>query len=216
VNQTPPHQFTLLTHRFSEALTGAANLHANQTKKGTTVPYIAHLLGVASIALHYGADEDEAIAALLHDAIEDAPSQLGPSWVRSWIQFRFGARALRIVEGCTDLEASPKPPWLERKAAYVAHLQTETDPSVVLVSAADKLHNSATILHDFRQLGNAVFDRYDKSAGKPGVVGYYRAVTEAFRQIGHHPVLVSELDRVVTELERETGVKGKWPPASHT
>lgn len=205
-----------MTHRFHEALTGAAHLHADQTKNGTTVPYIAHLLGVASIALQHGADEDEAIAALLHDAIEDAPSQLGPSWVRGWIQFRFGARVLRIVEGCTDSDASPAPPWLERKVAYVAHLQSESDPSVVLVSAADKLHNSATILHDFRQLGNAVFDRYDKSAGKPGVVGYYRAVTEAFLRIGHHPSLVSELNRVVTELERETGVKGTWPPLSRT
>ena len=205
----------MLTHRFSDALTGAADLHANQTKKGTTVPYIAHLLGVASIALYYGADEDEAIAALLHDAIEDAPGQLGPSWVRSWIQFRFGARVLHIVEGCTDVDTSPKPLWLERKAAYVAHLHAETDPSVVLVSAADKLHNSTTLLHDFRHIGDAVFDRYDISAVKRGVFRSYRAASEAFRTSGYYPVLMSELDRVVAELERETGVKGEWPPVSN-
>jgi GTP pyrophosphokinase len=202
----------MLTYRFSDALTGAATLHANQTRKGTAVPYIGHLLGVTSIALHYGADEDEAIAALLHDAIEDAPSQLGASWVRSWIQYRFGGRVLHIVEGCTDTDASPKPPWLERKAAYVARVKVEADPSVVLVSAADKLHNTTAILHDVRRLRDAVFDRFDRSVGKRGVVGYYRGVTEAYRETGFHPVLVSELDRVVTELERETGVKGQWPP----
>jgi GTP pyrophosphokinase len=201
----------MLTHRFADAVTGAAELHANQTRKGTAVPYIAHLLGVTSIALHYGADEDEAIAALLHDAIEDAPSQLGASWVRSWIQFRFGGRVLHIVEGCTDTDVLPKPPWLERKAAYVARIKVEADPSVVLVSAADKLHNVTAILHDFRQIGDALFERFDRSVGKRGVVGYYRGAADAYRETEFHSILVSELDRVVTELERETGVKGQWP-----
>ena len=100
-----------LSTRFGEALRGAADLHARQFRKGTTVPYIAHLLGVASIALHQGADEDEAIAALLHDAIEDAPRELGANWVQNWLRFRFGERVLDIVEGCTDADVSPKPSW---------------------------------------------------------------------------------------------------------
>jgi GTP pyrophosphokinase len=99
-----------LSLRFSEALRGAAELHARQVRKGTKIPYIAHLLGVASIALHHGADEDEAIAALLHDAIEDAPVELGPDWVRKWLRFRFGEHVLNIVEGCTDADVKPKPP----------------------------------------------------------------------------------------------------------
>src|SRR5882762_942854 len=107
-----------LSSRFSEALRGAADLHATQFKKGTTIPYIAHLLGVASIALHHGADEDEAIAALLHDAIEDAPRDLGANWVRNWLRFRFGEAVLSIVEGCTDADVSPKPVWRVRKEAY--------------------------------------------------------------------------------------------------
>ena len=103
-----------LSLRFSEALRGAADLHAKQVRKGTTIPYIAHLLSVASIALHYGADEDEAIAALLHDAIEDAPPELGANWVPNWLRFRFGERVLDIVVGCTDADVKPKPPWHAR------------------------------------------------------------------------------------------------------
>jgi GTP pyrophosphokinase len=104
-----------LSLRFSEALRGAAELHATQSKKGTRIPYIAHLLGVASIALQHGADEDEAIGALLHDTIEDAPRGLGANWVRDWLRFKFGQRVLDIVEGCTDADISPKPPWRARK-----------------------------------------------------------------------------------------------------
>ena len=103
-----------MSARFTEALAGAANLHAAQGRKGTDTPYIAHLLGVASIALEYGGDEDVAIAALLHDAIEDAPDALGPGWVRRWMAFRFGPRVLEIVEGCTDTDKDPKPEWVER------------------------------------------------------------------------------------------------------
>ena len=131
-----------LSFRFSEALRGAADLHATQFRKGTTIPYVAHLLGVASIALQDGADEDEAIAALLHDAIEDAPRDLGANWVQNWLRFRFGERVLDIVEGCTDADVSPKPPWRARKEAYVARVRKEP-ASVILVSGADKLTKPA-------------------------------------------------------------------------
>lgn len=204
-------RFSPLTNRFSEALAGAADLHADQSRKGTTIPYIAHLLGVTSIALHYDADEDEAIAALLHDAIEDAPQKLGAQWVRDWIRFRFGERVLRIVEGCTDADVSPKPPWRARKETYIAHIAKGAEPSVVLVSASDKLHNATAILADYRQIGDAVFERFNKTAGKSGVIGYYRGLVTAYRVTGHHLALVSELDRIVSDLERETGVNGVWP-----
>lgn len=204
-------RFSPLTNRFAEALTGAADLHADQPRKGTTIPYIAHLLGVASIALHHGADEDEAIAALLHDSIEDAPKTLGAQWVRHWIAFRFGERVLRIVEGCTDADVSPKPPWRARKETYISHITTDTEPSVILVSASDKLHNAGAILNDFRQFQMAVFDRFNPDAGAIGVIGYYRGLVDAYRGTAHYPQLVTELDRVVSDLERETGVRGVWP-----
>jgi GTP pyrophosphokinase len=128
----------MLSKRFNEALTFAADLHATQTRKGSGVPYIAHLLGVASIALEYGAQEDEAIAALLHDAIEDQ----GGIATREEIRRRFGDTVTAIVEGCTDAHTTPKPPWRERKEAYIAHLH-HASPAVILVSAADKLHGGA-------------------------------------------------------------------------
>jgi GTP pyrophosphokinase len=168
-------------------------------------------LAVTSIALHHGADEDEAIAALLHDAIEDAPAQLGAGWVRAWIRFRFGERVLEIVEGCTDADVSPKPDWRERKEAYIGHITKDTSPSIVLVSASDKLHNAAAILTDLRQLGDVVFKRFNEDAGKAGVVGYYRGLVAAYQATGHHTLLVAELDRTVSDLESETATKGMWP-----
>src|SRR5436190_11178612 len=104
--------------RFSEALVGATRLHASQWRKGTQIPYVSHLLSVAAIALEHGATEDEAIAALLHDAIENAPQELGADWVRKWLRLRFGSTVLDIVEACTVADAPPKPPWLQRQIAY--------------------------------------------------------------------------------------------------
>src|SRR5262249_41201230 len=134
-----------LSSRFREALVFAAELHRDQVRKGTTVPYVAHLLGVAGIVLEHGADEDEAIAALLHDAVED---QGGPP-TREAIRRRFGERVAAIVDGCTDADKTPPPPWRARKEACVAHVR-HASPSVLLVSAADKLHNSRAILNDYR------------------------------------------------------------------
>lgn len=204
-----------LSARFSEALGGAADLHAVQSRKGTAIPYIAHLLGVASIALHHGADEDEAIAALLHDAIEDAPRQLGAEWVRKWLRFRFGERVLGIVEGCTDPDVSPKPPWRKRKQTYIARVRKEP-ASVVLVSAADKLHNAGAVLSDYREIGDRLWKRFNADAGKAGVIGYYRGLAMAYKTTGYYPRLVRELDGVVSEIEREAGHSGVWPLPERT
>jgi GTP pyrophosphokinase len=199
-----------LSSRFSEALRGAADLHARQVRKGTTIPYVAHLLAVASIALHHGADEDEAIGALLHDAIEDAPPDLGAPWVRKWLHFRFGKRVLDIVEGCTDADVKPKPQWRRRKEHYIARLPKQP-ASVVLVSASDKLHNASAILSDYRQIKGRLWKRFNRSAGQAGVIGYYRGLVTAYQATGHHPRLVKELNTVVTQIEAEARCPGIWP-----
>jgi hypothetical protein len=138
-----------LSPRFEDALVFATRLHAVQTRKGTMIPYVAHLLGTASIALEHGAGEEEAIAALLHDAIEDAPGD--PADVKHEIRKRYGQAVLEIVCGCTDTEERPKHPWKPRKQAYIVDL-IGASPSVRLVSGADKLYNAGAILSDCRQI----------------------------------------------------------------
>ena len=182
-----------LSPRFDQALHYAALVHAGQLRKGTGVPYLAHLLGVASIALEYGAGEEEAIGALLHDAVEDA----GGAGRLEDIRQRFGPVVAGIVAGCTDSLAIPRPPWRPRKERYIAHLP-EADASTRLVSAADKLYNTRAILHHYRVHGEAVWQKF--AGGREGTLWYYRAVTNAFRQAGTTD-LVAELDRAVTELE---------------
>jgi (p)ppGpp synthase/HD superfamily hydrolase len=183
----------MLSERFTEALTYATQLHATQIRKGSGVPYIAHLLGVASIALEYGANEDEAIAALLHDAIEDQ----GGAATREEIRRRFGDNVTAIVDGCTDTDTIPKPPWRERKQAYIAHIPTAS-PSVLLVSAADKLHNARSIIQDYRILGESLWERF--AGRKEGTLWYYRALVEVFRQTGAS-LIFEELERVVSQME---------------
>ncbi len=184
----------LLSERFERALTYATRKHATQVRKGTDVPYVAHLLGVASIALTYGADEDEAIAALLHDAIEDQ----GGAETREEIRRLFGERVAGIVDACSDTDVEPKPPWEERKKAYIAHL-LEASPSARLVSAADKLDNARAILADYRTLGEGLWSRFN--GGREGTLWYYRSLAETFRDFGLTP-LVAELAEVVGEIER--------------
>ncbi|MDY6803008.1 MAG: HD domain-containing protein [Cyanobacteriota bacterium] len=189
----------MLSNRFTEALVYAKELHDTQTRKGSNIPYLAHLLGAASIALEYGANEDEAIAALLHDAIED---QGGPPTGLE-IRRRFGDTVADIVEGCTDGDSNPKPPWRSRKEAYIAHILTAS-PSVRLVSAADKLYNAWSILKDYRVMGESVWQRF-KGGGKEGSLWYYRSLVTALRQgesVAQLTPLVDELDRVVTKLEK--------------
>lgn len=183
-----------LSARFQDALAFAAQLHAGQTRKGTDIPYVAHLLGVTSLVLQHGGDEDHAIAALLHDAAED---QGGRETLED-IRLRFGDRVARIVEGCTDSWTTPKPPWRQRKEAYVAHVYGAPGEEL-LVSASDKLHNVRAILGDYRTLGEAVWERF--SGGKEGTMWYYRALADAFRAVYPSP-LAGELDRAVSELER--------------
>ncbi len=198
-----------LSPKFENALHYAVLVHAHQVRKGSGTPYIAHLLGVASIALENGANEGEAIAALLHDAGEDA----GGDGRIADIRHRFGDAVADIVQGCTDAVTIPKPPWRKRKEDYIAHVST-VSASVRLVSASDKLYNARAILADFRQVGDEVWTRF--KGGKDGTLWYYRSLITAFRQASKSP-LIDELDRVVTELEHlaiKPAGGGFCPPAN--
>ncbi len=192
-----PANAALLSPRFERALVLANRLHARQKRKRTEVPYIAHLMTVAGLVLEAGGDEDMAIAALLHDAVED---QGGKPTLRM-IGQQFGKRVADIVAGCTDSDTIPKPPWRERKERYIAHLR-HASPEVRLVSAADKLHNARCVLGDYRRLGEALWPRF--SGRRDGTLWYYRALVDTFRAAGSNPV-VDELGRVVAELERWAG-----------
>jgi len=187
----------MLTERFERALIIATRAHATQLKKGTTVPYAAHILGVASLVLDAGGDEDLAIAALLHDVVEDCGGDIR----RKEILSEFGPRVAHIVDGCTDTDQDPKPPWHKRKEDYLKHLET-ADADTRLVSAADKLYNARTILADYREIGEAVFERF--SGKREGTLWYYRALVMEFRR-GKRNRLTDELERVVDELERLAG-----------
>ncbi len=184
----------MLTERFARALIHAAREHADQTRKGSGVPYISHLMAVCALTIEYGGGEDEAIAALLHDAIEDQ----GGASARAAILREFGACVTEIVDGCTDSDESPKPPWKARKEEYIRHV-AEASPSVRLVSACDKLHNARSLVMDYRVCGEALWNRF--TGGREGTLWYYRAMVDALRSAGSGAV-VEELDRVVTELER--------------
>jgi (p)ppGpp synthase/HD superfamily hydrolase len=189
---------SLLSPRFEEALVYAARLHSRQRRKGTAIPYVSHLLGVASLVLENGGDEDGAIAALLHDAVEDQ----GGRPTLEEIRRRFGDRVAFIVEGCTDTDTVPKPPWRQRKEAYVSHVR-HAPAEVRRVSAADKLHNARTILADLRRNGDEVWARF--TADRDGVLWYYRSLATVFLEtdVGF---LAEELDRVVKEIERVSGL----------
>jgi (p)ppGpp synthase/HD superfamily hydrolase len=189
-----------LSRQFEKALVYATRAHRDQIRKKTGIPYIAHILGVTAIAMEYGANETEAIAALLHDAVEDCG---GAKRLRD-IEKKFGKAVAKIVDGCTDTYETPKPPWRERKEAYLAHLKN-SNSATRLVSASDKLHNTRAILAELRRHGLEVFGRF--SGKKDGTLWYYRALVTAFREHGDQTDLVDELDRVVTQIEKLSAVR---------
>jgi (p)ppGpp synthase/HD superfamily hydrolase len=181
-----------LGHRFRDALDLALEAHAHQVRKGTGVPYVSHLLQVVGIALEHGADEDVAIAAVLHDAVEDTPVTVGE------LRERFGERVATIVDGCSDAEGpGQKPPWKERKLRYLEHLR-HADADASLVSGADKLHNARSILADLRTLGPALWDRFN--ASRDEILWYYGEIVKALADGPAPRALVEELGLVVEEL----------------
>ena len=184
-----------LTPRFEQALTYATAAHAGQLRKGTTLPYVSHLLAVTALALEQGADEDVAIAALLHDAAEDAGGKERLADIRA----RFGTAVADMVDQCTDTFETPKPPWRARKEAYLAHLP-HASPGALLVSCCDKLHNSRSIVADLRQHGAATWERF--KGGRDGSLWYYRTLADYFATTTALPRgLVEELRRTVDVME---------------
>ena len=184
----------ILKSKFDKALKYASDVHRTQIRGGSNVPYVAHLLGVAALVLEEGGDEDEAIAALLHDAVEDQGGRRRLADIRR----RFGKRVARIVEACSDSDTIPKPPWRERKERYLARIRHEP-ADVRRVSLADKLYNARSILADYRRVGDKVWKRF--TGRKQGTLWYYRELVKAFREVGPH-LMAEELGRVVTQLER--------------
>ena len=183
-----------LTEKFEDALIFAARLHAEQKRKRSSVPYFAHLLGVTSLVLEDGGGEDEAIAALLHDAVEDQ----GGLDTLAEIERRYGPEVAEIVDGLTDAYTYPKPPWKERKKAYIASIR-KASPAVIRVSLADKVYNARSTLRDIRNEGEAGWEKFN--GGKNGTLWYYRQLINEFRYHGPRSLL-SELVRIVDELER--------------
>jgi GTP pyrophosphokinase len=183
--------------RFDAALSLACQLHRNQVRKGSAVPYITHLLAVAAIVGENGGSEDEAIAALLHDAIEDQ----GGTATEQLIRAQFGDTVADVVRACTDADSVPKPPWRQRKEAYLAHLPSASR-SALLVSIADKVHNARSIVHDLRHQGELVWRKF--TGGKEGSLWYYRSLCAVYQSRGDAPArLVAEFCRLVDEMERE-------------
>ncbi|HLX86207.1 MAG TPA: HD domain-containing protein [Terriglobales bacterium] len=186
--------------RLQRAFRYAADKHAGQTRKQTAVPYLSHLMAVASLVLEAGGDEDMAIAALLHNVVEDCG---GMPRLRE-VHKKFGPRVARIVEGCTDSFGEPKGVWIERKKDYL-HEVKHADAETRLVSASDKLHNVRTILSDYRRDGEAIWSRF--SGKKEGTLWYYRALSDEYRRRGANRITrelelaVAELERVVHEVE---------------
>lgn len=187
----------ILSSRFDEALAFAVDLHREQPRKGTGVPYVSHLLAVAALVLEHGGSEDQAIAALLHDAVEDQGGRPTAERIRE----RFGDLVAEIVDGCTDTDVSPKPPWRLRKEAYVARVRNEP-VHVRLVSAADKLHNARTMVTDLRIHGPELWGRFN--AGRDETLWYLESLVAAFREAGSMPI-VEELARTVAELRLVSG-----------
>lgn len=184
-----------LSSRFDDALAYAADLHRSQERKASGVPYIGHLLSVSSLVIEGGGTENQAIAALLHDAVED---QGGASTLAE-IRRRFGDEVATIVAECSDTDQVPKPPWKQRKQNYVDHLGYASK-ATLLVSLADKLDNARAILRDYRTDGPGVFERFNERDPREHL-WYYRSLLAVYQR-HENGWLVDELERVIDDLER--------------
>lgn len=189
----------ITTARFASAMTYAHEVHHNQRRRGTGIPYIAHILGVTAIAMEYGANEDEAIGALLHDAAEDG----GGEETLAYIRAQFGDAVADIVLGCSDSlveDPEDKLPWLERKENYLVHLENAS-ASVCLVSAADKLHNVRSIVRDYREHGEDIWERFQGK--RDGTLWYYETVADTLMR-RYRSQLTRDLQDAVDDLLKIT------------
>lgn len=201
---------SLLTIRFDEAIRFASRLHSSQVRKGSQIPYLSHLLAVSSLVMEHAGSEDEAIAALLHDAIEDRGDSYpgGRAELRRQISELFGDPVLEIVNGCTDDEGFTKSDgpsgWRERKLAYISHLETASS-SVRLVSCADKLHNARCLVSDYRRDGDRIWARFRTGQASDQLWVYSEL---CIRFAGNPGNLAAELSWTVEELRRLCGYAG--------
>lgn len=181
------------TRRVVEAFEWAFDLHRTQLRKGSQTPYFTHLLAVAAIVGEFGGDEDQLIAAFLHDAVEDQ----GGRRILSEIEKRFGATIAAYVSACTDAFEQPKPPWRARKEAFLESLRGAPEGAMLIV-AADKLHNMRAVTHDLRRAGSGVWQRF--TGGREGSLWYYREVIRALESVWQHAIL-EDLREALAGLE---------------
>lgn len=185
----------ILTEKFRSALLYALDLHADQVRKNKDIPYFAHLLSVTALVMEAGGDEEETIAALLHDAVEDQGGRKRLAEIRD----RYGARVARIVDGLTDAYHTPKPPWRERKEKYLQELKSASR-SIVLISLADKVHNARAIYSDLKREGPIIWTNFN--GGKSGTLWYYRQLLEIFTPFQEqYPALVQEFSCLVNDIQ---------------
>jgi GTP pyrophosphokinase len=182
--------------RIADALAFVAEAFRHQMRKGSNIPYLTHLLAVMVLVAEHGGDEDQMLAALLHDYLEDIEGSSAHE-----IEARFGARVAELVIALSDTVVRPKPPWEERKRAYLATLSTKP-PDLKLISAADKLHNARSLIRDYAVLGDALWDRF--TATREQTLWYYRSVVVALATGWQH-ALLRELELTVDELWRIAG-----------
>lgn len=191
-----------LTPLLYTALELAFKLHGHDTRKKSNIPYLAHLLSVCALVQLDGGSEEEAIAAMLHDALEDKPEEIS----REQIRQQFGDNVLKIIEISSDTprdyRGGEKPPWKERKEAYIAHIK-DTDPSLLRVTIADKIDNARAILADHQRLGDEVWKRFN--AGKEDQLWYYKNCLKAFDETGFEGPLLEELRKLVNQLRVPSG-----------
>ncbi len=203
----PEPASAVLTTRFDEAVLYATLVHGGQLRKGTPIPYLSHLLAVAALVLEDRGDEHEVIAALLHDAVEDRGGRDRLEDIRA----RFGEQAADIVEGCSDStlgDGEEKAPWLDRKKAYIHHLKTTKNRSVLLVSAADKLHNARSVLADYLDIGEELWPRF-KGGGK-GTLWYYREVSAILADRLPGSASTRQLSDTIDRLESAVFEREGW------
>ena len=184
----------MMSERFVDAVGFANKLHGDQLRKGTNVPYISHLLIVSGIVLQHGGGEDEAIAALLHDTVEDC----GGKPVMVEIRQRFGNKIAELVDGCTETDIQPKPPWRERKERYLESIRS-ANPSVRLISCADKIHNASSIISEYRKVGEQVWDRF--KANKTETLWFYTSMVNAMQASRENRSILEELVIIVEDLK---------------
>jgi GTP pyrophosphokinase len=191
------------TERFAKAFAYTVELHGDQIRKSKNgervIPYVAHLMSVAALVLEHGGDEDEAIAALLHDGPEDR----GGRETLAVIRRDFGERVAAIVIGCSDTLELVKPEWKQRKQDYIEHLSANRNDSVFLVSLADKVHNLRSILEDYRRIGDALWERF--TGNREGTLWYYKALLDIYEDEAppRCAELIKEMRRIYDQVLAE-------------